>query len=382
MALGKRLEVAGKSADFIFEKLTEEGLSKSDAAILVSDWIFENFGKAKRTFTYREDFQEVDPDCVSNFGRTFAHQDWIDGESVVQAEQTTGEEGFNARFHQIEGDLDAIGADVAKAFVCMAEMRQSLHTLLGEIRAEINRLNSDIHECCKKNGFPGTIREPVPPSGGVVLGGKLLGFAKFKDKDVSVWDTERGITMLPAVTTIGLDPVTDPRANTAGMLGRFFAETKAVRTEFANGVTKKALVEKFGDERVRDGRSVRALVDILPDDAEFPSREGLDKMVEAIAAHEAGAIRTTVGSSVAVAAAFGLETDVETVGKASVDRFEVIPPKVRNVLLTRSTIKSMEELAKAKASTTAKLMKREGIEVSVGEVAEWIAAAKTLTKIR
>lgn len=45
---------------------------------------------------------------------SFAHQDWVDGEDVGQAEQTTGEDGFNTRFHRIESDLDALGSDFAQ----------------------------------------------------------------------------------------------------------------------------------------------------------------------------------------------------------------------------------------------------------------------------
>jgi hypothetical protein len=39
------------------------------------------------------------------YNRTFAHTDWIDGESVVQAGT---DNGFNNRFHAIESELDKI----------------------------------------------------------------------------------------------------------------------------------------------------------------------------------------------------------------------------------------------------------------------------------
>jgi|SRR5262245_43018328 len=40
------------------------------------------------------------------YHRTFAHDDWIDNEDVVQA---GGEKGFNQKFHALEAELDAIG---------------------------------------------------------------------------------------------------------------------------------------------------------------------------------------------------------------------------------------------------------------------------------
>lgn len=41
------------------------------------------------------------------YARTFEHKDWINNEDVVEAE---GENGFNVRFHALEGELDKIGA--------------------------------------------------------------------------------------------------------------------------------------------------------------------------------------------------------------------------------------------------------------------------------
>lgn len=42
-----------------------------------------------------------------SYNRTFAHTDWFDGESIVQA---SGPNGFNVRFHACEFEFDAISA--------------------------------------------------------------------------------------------------------------------------------------------------------------------------------------------------------------------------------------------------------------------------------
>lgn len=104
--------------------------------------------KGKRVFSYSAPFVQTAPACQAGFVRSFVHTDWIDGESVVQAGENTLEEGFNLRFHRIEDDLDALAADVARAFVCLGEQRTALSKLLDELRVEINRINSDIHACC------------------------------------------------------------------------------------------------------------------------------------------------------------------------------------------------------------------------------------------
>jgi len=124
----------------IRDLMEEAGFSTLQAEAL--DHLFGTFTATRTPFDYATSFPAVDPNCVAAFLRSFHHQDWVDGESPVQAEQTTGEDGFNLRFHRIEQDLDRLAADVSKAFVCMAAMRASLRLLLDEIRTELNRLGS------------------------------------------------------------------------------------------------------------------------------------------------------------------------------------------------------------------------------------------------
>jgi Chaperone of endosialidase len=45
------------------------------------------------------------------YNRTFQHQDWIDGQDIVQA---GGERGFNVEFHALETELDKIGGVVGQ----------------------------------------------------------------------------------------------------------------------------------------------------------------------------------------------------------------------------------------------------------------------------
>ena len=127
-----QLELEGKSVQSVFDEITKVGVSSVDASILISSWIFENFGKSKRVFNYQQAFPAADPACVARFNRTFQHADWVDGESMVQAQQTPGEDGFNARFHRIESDLDAVKSDLVQSFACLAAMRAGMRVLLDE----------------------------------------------------------------------------------------------------------------------------------------------------------------------------------------------------------------------------------------------------------
>jgi hypothetical protein len=379
MAITAELDLDGMTPNVVFEKLLDRGISRSDAAVLIGGWIFNNFGKAKRVFNYAEPFPAVQPACTGAFQRSFQHADWVDGESLVQAEQSVGEEGFNARFHRIEADLDALGTDVSKAFACLAEMRASLRKLLDEVRAELNRLNNDVHECCHRTTRPGVIVDPFPNFGGLIQNTQFVGTSVLNGKTVSIWQTNQGMMMLPGVSTIGIDVLADFRVTTVGQLARMFAETKAIQDAFPGPqVSKRELVQRFGAERAGDGRTLRELVAILPDAAVFGS---LDQMVDAVAEREAAVLRTTGASRAAVADAFGLQTEVETVAKASVDRFQTIPSRVREVLI-RKGVDTMEKLGKVSANQMIEMTKAEGIDVSRGEAAEWLAGVKTLNQAR
>ncbi len=380
--MAERLEIEGMTADQLYTQIRSTGLSHSDAAILVSGWIFENFGRTKRTFDYREPFAATDPGCAAKFQRSFQHTDWIDGESVVQAEKTVGEDGFNERFHNIEADLDALKQDLDQAFACMAEMRGSIRKLLDELKAEVNRLNADIFECCGHGGltpFPGTVVEPMPNFGGLVSGGTFLGATKLGDKDVTVWKTAQGTMLLPAVHTIGVDAVTGGRVNRAGELAKLLAETREITTSFPAGqpITKKDLVTRHGAVVTSGGTPLRELVEILPEGASYRT---LEELVEDVAEREAAALRTTSGASAAIASAFGLETEAESVATAPLDRMAGLPAKVRTALV-KNGIDTVEKLSAADPRSLAQIMRREGVEVTAGEPAAWRMNARTLTRL-
>ena len=78
--------------------------------------------------------------------RTFEHLDWLDFESLVQAGKTPEESGINDRFHRIEADLDALGDNVRRAFVCLETLRAQLRVCLNEIVTVLNAKGKDTKE--------------------------------------------------------------------------------------------------------------------------------------------------------------------------------------------------------------------------------------------
>jgi hypothetical protein len=368
----------GMRVEDVYTNITRAGVSEAEAATIVGSWIYENIGRSRRTFNYATAFPAEDAACAPTFNRSFQHQDWIDGESVVQAEETVGEEGFNVRFHHIEEDLDAVGADVAQLFGCLAAMRRDLRVLLDEIRTEVNRINADIHTCCNEPRRP---RFPIFDFDTAVrpeIDFEYVDTMKFLDKYVQVFKSDKGLFMLPAIEQITVHPAADPRIQRAAKLGRFIEEDARVREAFPGGLTKDAFLERFGREELADGRRVRQLVDVLPPGAEYGS---VDAMLDDVATREAAALRTSDTGDASIVAAFGVGVDVGNVADAPVERFATIPEAARTALVTAG-ITTMGELAKAEPRRVAVLLEREGVAAGVGDAAEWVAGAKALQATR
>jgi hypothetical protein len=372
------LSLGGLTVENVYQEAINKGLSQVDAAILVSGWIFENFGKSKRVFGYKQALAVDEPGCQAQFNRSFHHVDWIDGESVVQAETTAGEDGFNLRFHRIETDFDTVKQDLMNAFECLAEIRQAVHARFEEVKAELNRLNNDVHNCCNKGTGP-VVTGPIGNFDGLVNTGMYLGNVKFQEKYVALWQTQQGYMMLPSVYSVGTDFVTDPRVHRAGNIARFAAENREFMQLFAQGSVKKGtLLEKFGTHILANGESLRANLEIVPANAVFRS---VDELITEVAEREAGVLRSQAGTESAVRTAFGLDVELESVKTAPVETLNLLPQNAR-LALSRAGVDTVGKLAEAKPEAIARAFKAAGVETLSGDIAEWQATAKTLVQVR
>lgn len=157
----------------VFELAEKNNFDNATTNLLIEGLLQQNRGKTRRNFAFATAFATAEADCAPTAERSFVHIDWIDGESVVQAEETSVEDGFNKRFHQIEDDIDAINADIAKLFECLAELRTSAAARFTEIANAINATNGDVAECCNDDSggvrpwpgltFPPDVYQPFEP---------------------------------------------------------------------------------------------------------------------------------------------------------------------------------------------------------------------------
>jgi hypothetical protein len=372
------IDIQGMNASDVYSNIVNAGVSKVQASELVATWLLGIAGKTRRTFNYQTDFPATEADCTSHFQRTFSHRDWTDGEDLVQAEQSAGEDGFNFRFHRIENDLDALGADVAEAFLCLGEMRASLRALLDEIKAELNTIEGDLADL-----------KVSDPSGGPVrvtkFSGPYLGTTSFLGNNVDVFQDASGQMILtPGIKVTGGTggPVVDPeqRLGRATSFASFASTDATFRGLFAGGnpVTKQEVLDKVGNVLV-DGTPVSGLIDILPETASFSSPEAFSA---AVSQSEGLALRTSGTGEAAVASAFGFQGTTAVVADAAIQDFQVVPSSARTALAAAG-VDSVGALATAAPDVLAKALKDGGVTgVSAGDAAGWVAAAQTLGAVR
>jgi hypothetical protein len=380
MAIPEELQLGGMTPEKVFEVLQTSGVRPSDAGVLVSSWIFDNFGFAQRTFGYAEPLTATEPDCVSTFERTFLHADWTDGQSTVQAGQTAGEAGFNERFHRIEADLDALGANVALVFACVAELRQSLHDRLEEIRAELNRINADVNRLDTRGR--GVIVDPVHGGssggfGGLVNSGNFLGATTFGGNPVTAWSTSQGVVLLPAINTQPVDPSNNTRVQSVVELAQYLTGNPLVQSAFSQPLSKEQIVARFGNDLSPGGTTVASLLDIVPAGTTFRNPT---ELLNAATSHQAAALRTTGGLAPFFASALGVEPDA-TLGTASVERLNVIPPAMRRALIANG-VDTIGELSDVGPERVVSMAASGGVAgVTSALAAGWIAAARTLQNV-
>ena len=313
--------------------------------------------------------------------RGFAHVDWIDGESVVQAEETSVEDGFNKRFHAIEADLDALGRDAAKSFQCLAELRAALQALLEEVRTELNRLNADVYDCCKRHGPPDHLTFPVPVRPGLLTATAFLGKVDMLGKPMQLWQTEAGTVLLPnqPAATIA-DPWNDTRVIRSAELARAVAENREIEALFGNegGVTKETLVAKAGDVISPNGMRVKDLLAILPEGTKLASSADL---VREVGEREAAALRTSGTVDAALASTFGLGTEIDALAAAPLERLGAIPVAARTAFVAAG-ITTLGAFAGKQPKELAAILKKARVPNAAGDIPAWLSTAATLLRTK
>jgi hypothetical protein len=372
--MAEELTIENMKAQDVYENITKAGVSASDASVFVGDWLVKTHGGNQRVFDYKTAFATTEPDCTAHFTRTFDHADWVDGESVVQAGQTVGEDGFNLRLHHIEADLDSLGDDVRKAFECLAEMRTALASVLAEIKTELNRINADVFVLMSKSGGTGG-----GGLGGTVKTGTFLGAQKFFDKNVMVWETDQGIMMLPGIAPVGGDPVINPRIDRAVALSKLLAAHPEVGQAITGGMTKEQIIAQFGTLSLAGDPPMSELIDIVPADARFTDAAALN---ETVTEREAAAARTSGLADAVLAANFAaLGATLDKVADVGIDATVSIPEATRTGLLAAG-IATVGALAAASPDEVRNKLAAQGVDVNAPTAAGLVTQAKALSLIR
>ncbi|WP_165226762.1 hypothetical protein [Aquisphaera insulae] len=370
----KTLNVGDLSPDLVFQTLTKQGLDASQAASFVGEWLVATYGTAERRFDFIVALSETDPAAVATFQRSFVHKDWEDGVSMVQASETPGELGFNARFHLIEADLDALARDTANGLVSLAALRKQVHDALAEVRAELNRLNADVGRLGggQKAPFGG-------PSGPIFQGGTLVGKTVFNGKAMQIWQTNQGAMLLPDLVTVDPSLATNPRSQRVGALYQYLMENPSVRQAFPAAVSKTDVVKKFGGERTGDGTLVRDLLGTLPDDGQYAN---LDALAQDVADREAAALRTTSGAVDAISEALGADAVGGDASKVSVDTLDILAPAARQVL-RQAGVDTLAQLAQLSPGRISELAAKDRTgQFTAGDIARASGQARLVVKFR
>jgi hypothetical protein len=400
----------------LYTDLTKVGFSDAEAVSVIIDWWGLHLGRRRRTFDFSQPFAGQDADCAPTHQLEFAHQDWVDGQSVVQAEKTVGEDGFNHRFHNIRSDLEGVQSDVAKGFACIAEMRAELSVALAEIREEMNRVNDDIYACCRSDGgptrpepfplpqpvpFPRPVPLPLPlpgpvlpggggvlPGGGGVLPGQLgggvrgpvlgpdigpvisgalgpsslVGVTTFGGQDVVVLSSLSGPVVLPAVSLAGPSVALTERAELAANFATVVAENPDIKAEFGNDPVRTTdLVEKFGDVEIQPGVSLKDATAVLPADAQFTD---INAVVDAVADTHGAVVRETERARLGLAPA---PADATVVADVPLDQVVGLDD-AQKVALTDAGIATAGALARTDITTLSTTLSGAGLAASTVDI--------------
>lgn len=358
------LSYQGVEVQKAFDGLSQSGIQADIAREIIGIWVGEAAISSRR-FAYSHVLTAAEAACSpAAFARSFEHNDWIDGESVVQAGETPTEEGFNDRFHRIEADLDNLGALLAQCFTCMNDMRATLAGSLREISDELNRVNADLADLRRRLPAKSVATGPINSSL------QFIGKTKYFDKNVMVFqDPEGRFVNLPDIATVNYAPSADLRAP---KVAEVFGRDPEIVESFAEGMTKKEFVDKWGDRLTADGTRLSDILVSLPDGQRFDSPQAV---VDMLADQDVSLIKglggeAQVRSNVGVAAG-------GNVAEAKIGQVEGVSEALSSALAAEGfhTVADLKDLS---SERVVEIGLTHGVDVSTGLASGLLARGKVL----
>ncbi|HEX3931760.1 MAG TPA: hypothetical protein VHW64_13725 [Nocardioides sp.] len=350
-------DLAGVDPATLVDQIVTTGVNKYDAAKLVNNLVAINLNQAPRHFVFSHPLPTTDPaPCAPTFARTFSHQDWIDGESVVQAGESADDKGFNWRFNALARDIDALHTDTANLFQCLSTLRGQLVQALQDVAAELNRLDTDV--ATNHGNNPGLNTPPF--NVGLENAPQFLGVRELDGSKVTMWKTAQNVMVLPGVDTVGLQDTVTQRLATGGLLVRFAGQSQEFTQALAAGTSVKDLIATYGQQDLGDGRTVANALALLPDDATY---QDMATLTDAVNTQEQAVIKSTVGGVDAVSALTGVTSEgmpIATTTAALLATSVATSPVLGSVLGSGLSRAGLTTIADVAGQTPTQLVQRLG----------------------
>ncbi|MEV1289101.1 hypothetical protein [Micromonospora sp. NPDC049679] len=291
--------IDGVSSTKVAGTLKQAGLAESKIGEIIGFWYVGATGNTSPApFDFVTDVQTHDPRCDVTYARSFTHADWVDGEDRVQAAATPEELGFNARFHGIENEFDAIAEQFRRLGACAAELRADLVGVVREIESKLTVLQNDIFELR---------REALPEKSLNGTGLGIVGSVKVGQKDAFIANVGDDFTLVEfAGSSLGgnvrtkiLDPgpglVFDPAKVRPNELIDLFAGLEDAITvprirelvDRPDGATVAELRATAGGLALPTGETLASVLASMPADVQLKNVPGA---VDTIAAHVVGTL--------------------------------------------------------------------------------------------
>lgn len=375
-------DLVGVDPATLVDQIVNTGVNKYDAAKLVNHLVAINLGQAPRHFVFSNPLPTTDPaPCAPTFARTFSHQDWIDGESVVQAGESADDKGFNWRFNALAQDIDALHTDTANLFQCLSSLRAQLVQALQDVAAELNRLDTDV----ATNHGPNSGGSSLPFNVGVENAPQFLGVRELDGSKVTMWKTAQNVMVLPGVDTVGLQDTVTQRLATGGLLVRFAGQSQDFTQALASGTSVKDLIATYGQQDLGDGRNVANALALLPDDATY---QDLATLSDAVNTQEQAVIKSTVGGVDAVSALTGVTSEgmpIATTTAALLATSVTTSPVLGSVLgsgLSRAGLSTIADVAGQTPSQLVQRLGQQGVTIDPVQAQELATRASMIAGLQ
>ena len=380
--------VEGVSSEVIVNSLKGAGIEGSKIAQFMGYLYLGATGvSAPPAFRFATIVEEVDPACAVTYQRGFAHIDWFDGDSRVQAGMTPEELGFNARFHAIENEFDALSQELADLGTCVALIRKDLFGVAREMEARITDLQNQIFSIRQRLGPEEPIRrfDEFKDVG-------VIGTTKVGDKNMLVLRSADRFEMVDLVTAtpnIGFIPgggFTDPigMVQFVSQFEEVVGGNPEIEATIVRGATAEELGEAFGDIVVSsEGEQVVTFSDVLSTfeaDRTFESTADLTGHVAEAAASTLGAAATLEAREELLVGA-ARDRDGAALLNSRVDSLAVVD-EAAGAALAGSGLNTVGRLAGASQGEVHDVLEGAGIVVDAARLSDIVGAARVARAIR